>query len=111
MKKFLRSELEAMSLGELLVLLNPDFNIGTTHFPTPVSEDGEYLKNPKRWMIQHDLRIVAESIDFQDEIDEPETLGHDIEAVRFAAKYPPIFGNTPKECLINFLTINAELTL
>lgn len=108
----MRSELEAMSLGELIVMLNPDFNIGTTHYPTPVSEDGEYLKNPKRWMIQHDLRIVEQSIDWDDDIDddERETLGHDINAVR-QARICPTYGNTPKECLINFFTTHPELIL
>lgn len=106
----MRSELEKMSLGELIVMLNPDFTIGATHYPTPVSEDGEFLKNPKRWMIQHNLYLIFTANDPEDKVDEWETLGFDIEHVK-QADISPIYGNTPKECLINFFIMHPELIL
>lgn len=92
--------LRELSLDALVNLLNPDFNIGRTYFK---DED-------KKYVITHNYNLVHEVNSDENDVDEWETFGYPIELIQQAA-IKPVFGSTPKECLLNFFQSHPKLIL
>lgn len=110
MFKFIKSQLEAMSLGQLLNMLNPDFNIGVTHFETTYDEDGYALPNEKRWVITHNYFLIAEVNCETDEMDKWETFGYPMETLS-DIKTGRVFGSNPKDTLIKFFSLYPQFVI
>lgn len=95
-----KEQVERLSVEALLNLLNPDFNIGKTYFK----------EKSKRFMITHNFHLIQEVNDKEDDVEEWETFGFPIELVA-QTEIEPVFGETPRECLLNFFSKHPGLIL
>lgn len=95
-KEYFRS----LSTDELLLLLNPDYNLGRT----------VYVEPSKKWIVQHNYFLIAEVNCLEDKVEDFQTFGYPIESITEATT-ESIYGNTAKETLINFYIAHPELII
>ena len=110
MKKFSLSELESMSLDTLILMLNPDYKIGATTFPSRFDADGNMLPSQKRWIVEHNYAIVADLNQPDVDVNKWVTFGLPVESIQDAT-CKPSYGATPKKALINFYLSNPTLII
>lgn len=92
--------LQAMSLVELLDLLNPDYSIARTSH-----EDID-----RRYMIDHVYSLIKDVNTKQEDFEEWETFGIDFDVANLV-NVEPVYASTARECLLKFFNDYPEMIL